>query len=225
MEKTRDDLFDIGDTSDKTWWERLFSLTPEGIEDVSYIEPVTYSATKEDGFSDDYLIVESDVEALSDYCHAAEISGETVYLLRYALADNYRYVKMPYDVTEMEDNGEAQIRSDAMIYWVQENVYLDFDIIQLAFGNDPENLTVFGVVASPTDGFAAIQVTGSGKKTEEKFDWQALFRKILAIVMIFVAVLVIVWLIGKLGEIGQAKTNREIRKYLKNQNKNQNRRK
>ena len=94
-----------------------------------------------------------------------------------------------------------------------------------AFGNDPENLTVFGVVASPTDGFAAIQVTGSGKKTEEKFDWQALFRKILAIVMIFVAVLVIVWLIGKLGEIGQAKTNREIRKYLKNQKKNQNRRK
>ncbi len=218
--KTRDDLFDVEDWKDGYKWYELplvdWLSSNETVTDVPYFEKVTYKNTLSSTFGEDYLVSDIDIDGLSNYCKEAENNEEIVYILRYALTDDYASSNMSYE--GCGNNGG--LATDTFMF--QTSVYCDFDIIQLAFGNDPENLTVFGVVSSPTDGF--VDVTPP-KKDEEEFDWEALFRKILAIVMIFVAVLVIVWLIGKLGEIGQAKTNREIRKYLKNQNKNQNRRK
>lgn len=224
-ERTREELFDISDlNSTLSWWEKLFTFSTEGLtaSDVPYIQKVTYLDTKGSDFSDEFMVVETDVDELQDYCAQAALSNESVYLLRYAIADNYGYSELYHENCEA---CAGDTSCDAALYMVRGNAYLDFDIIQLSFGNDAENITTFGVVASPTDGFFPGEVWG---EKGEEYDWMALIRKILSIVMVVVVLFVIIWLIGKFGTIGQARTNREVRKYYKNKNKkskNRNRRK
>lgn len=216
-EKNRDELFDIEDsTSNLPWWQKLLRFGSFGTtaQDVPYIEQVSWIDTQASDFSDTFFVSESDVEDLQKFCKDASVNAENVYLLRYAKADNYAYADL-YHENCVDCKGDSSC--DSKLYMLQGNAYLNFDIIKLSFGDEPKDLTVFGVVASPTDGFFPGEVWDSGTK-EDKDPW-AWLKKLVAVALIVVLVGVVIWLIGLFGELGQASTNRQILRELRRRKK------
>lgn len=211
-EKNRDQLFDISDTtSGLPWWKKIFHFLSAGVTatDVSYIEQVSYVDTLKSNFSDTYFVAENEVEDLQNFCKEAALRSENVYLLRYALADNYAYADLYHENCEL---CEGDSSCNAELYMIQGNAYLDFDIIKLTFGDTIDNLAVFGVVASPTDGFFP-GVIFDGKK--DPFDWRALLRKVIAVFLVFVLAVALFWCFSLLMQLGQASTSRQLLREYK----------
>lgn len=116
------------------------------IQDMKYIEQVKYTdfpSTPENA-SSKYLVSVNDITAFRDYCSDAARNSENVYLLRYAISDDYHCLEM------------EKSNLDGNIMLVQENVYLDFDIITLSFEKNG-NITVIPVASDPSDGFTDIE--------------------------------------------------------------------
>ena len=130
-------------------------------------------------------------------------------MLRYAQANNYAYADLYH---ENCDECKGDTSCDAKLYMIQGNAYLDFDIIKLTFGDTVDDLTVFGVVASPTDGFFPGQVFDD---KDPEFDLLSLLKKIFAVFVICVLAVFVVWAVGLFGQLGEASTNRQILRELK----------
>lgn len=208
-EITRDDLFDVeGVPENRKWWQVLFGTNDSGIVEsgISYIQPIKLSDVTSEDFSETFYVDESDVAELKDYCLSESLLGNNVYVLRYALSDDYRVTDLIFD-----EGDDVHLDMSETIYAVQEKAYLDFDMIKLTFGDDVENLTVFGVVSSPTDGFAGIVIPEPNKDV----DWLAVLKKIIAVVFIGLLAFLFVWVVGLFGQLGEASTNRQILRELK----------
>ena len=239
--KTRDDVFDMDSFADThNWYQGVINyglfydkdMHDETITNAKYIQPVTSADFVVADFSKEFLVSENDIVSLAKYCQNAEKNSENVYLLRFATSDCYTqdvlqlypFWKLSVDNLKAWYNDSTGKRvSTKALTFIEEDVYLDFDIISLGFSDDGEDVTTIGVVMSPVDIFPnleGIQTSPDPIPVPDDDTW----KKLLAIILLAVGALGIARLVGKLGEIGQAKTNREIRKYLKNQNKNQNRR-
>ena len=169
------------------------------IQDMKYIEQVNYTdipSTPENA-SSKYLVSVDDITAFRDYCSDAARNSENVYLLRYAISDDYHCLEM------------EKSNLDGNIMLVQENVYLDFDIITLSFEKNGD-ITVIPVVSDPTDGFTGIEnVTplppdeALGEFVDNSFDglkdwWKDSSRKLLALGAVILGIVVVALILSKL---------------------------
>ena len=120
------------------------------IENAKYIEEVTNEklSGNETEISNLLLVSNADVSGLKSFYNDAENNNEVVYLLRYGLSDSYYNLMLSGNVNN----------KSCSVFFVQQDVYLDFDIIQFTFGNE-ENITVIPVVSTPTDGFTDVENT------------------------------------------------------------------
>ncbi|MBQ7294265.1 MAG: hypothetical protein IJW79_11065, partial [Clostridia bacterium] len=120
------------------------------IENAKYIEEVTNEklSGNETEISNLLLVSNADVSGLKSFYNDAENNNEVVYLLRYGLSDSYYNLMLAGDVNN----------KSCSVLFVQQDVYLDFDIIQFTFGNE-ENITVIPVVSTSTDGFTDVENT------------------------------------------------------------------
>lgn len=155
IDKDADDIFtlDAYDSSSFfSWWYGLFhDVETEARRDI---QPI-YEVQAKDLVGTDkmlataLMIAEEDVSRFRSYCNDSFGRGQKVYLFRYAVSD-YRSVPIQYRkdaVISVNQNGKA--------YAAYENVFLDFDIIQLTLNADGV-YTVIPVVNSPADVISTI---------------------------------------------------------------------
>ena len=237
--KTRDDVFDMDSFADThNWFQGVFNYGlfydkdkhDETIANAKFIQPVSSADFVADDFSKQFLVSKNDVVSLARYCQEAERNNENVYLLRFATSDCYTqnvmklnaFGKQPVNNLKAWYNDPSGKRvSTTDLAFIEEDVYLDFDIITLGFSDDGKDITTLGVVMSPTDiipELDGIQTGGDAPPTVD--DWKDMARKIAGIAMIVAVALLIIWFVGKLGKVEELRTNREIRKHLKDQNRN-----
>lgn len=135
-------------------WDYAFNIDKydNSIDDVKYIEKIN-PIDFEDANSDTFRVDESYLADMEKFQSAEALKGNTTYLLRYAYADDYY-------CTEMTTSGTGV---DGKVLAVQENVYLDFDILTLSFRSEPKDgksvpiITKIPVVSDPTDGFTDVK--------------------------------------------------------------------
>lgn len=148
------DVFSLkGYNSNHIWLERWFdfgifsdSKDYDDIKNKKYIEEIeTSSIFSSSDFSKNYLVDDIYKSEFSNFYSEAKANNENVYLLRYAVADDY-YVND--DVEGVDIDGDFLMASS--------NVYVDFDIIQFEFKNKLGKTTVIPVVSNPTSGASAI---------------------------------------------------------------------
>ena len=162
----------------------------ETIQNAKYIEQVKYTdiPSTPEVASSKYLVSVNDITAFRDYCSDAARNDENVYLLRYAKSDDYYCLNMTSSL-------------DGNIMLVQENVYLDFDIISLSFEKDGK-ITVIPVVSDLTDGFTGIEnVTPlpPDEAISEYFQnlknwWQDSAPKLVGLLILIVSIILLGWL-------------------------------
>ena len=203
-------------------WFYDYEEFDERIKDAKYIQPLEDADFSSSTFCSDYFVSSSDVEALKTYCANAGKNDENVYLLRFAYSDCYTE-NVWFDLTAPVIKAKYNIpgstaTSETEILLIQEDVYLDFDIIQLGFSDDGENVTTIAVTSSPVDVFTGI-VGLPGVGRGDDVDFKDLLQKIVAVFLIVVFVGVVIWIIGLFGELGQASTNRQILRELRRRNR------
>ncbi len=162
----------------------------ETIQKAKYIEQVKYTdiPSTPEVASSKYLVSVNDITAFCNYCSDAARNDENVYLLRYAKSDDYYCLNMTSSL-------------DGNIMLVQENVYLDFDIISLSFEKDGK-ITVIPVVSDLTDGFTGIEnVTPlpPDEAISEYFQnlknwWQDSAPKLVGLLILIVSIILLGWL-------------------------------
>ena len=163
---TSEDVFSMESFKDSennnfvNWWKNLFlgkwgyvfdlDEYDNSIKKAKYIEEVTEKklSGNEEETSNSLFVSKDDVSDLKKFYYSSESNNETVYLLRYALTDNYYYSERTEN--SFEDSTTPSI--------AQFDVYLDFDIIQFTFENE-EGITVIPIVSTPTDAFVDVENT------------------------------------------------------------------
>lgn len=225
--KTRDEIFNMPSYDDSSkWYDRLrdFGLFyksaehDETLENVKYIQPVTMSSFLVDDFSKEYLVAEEEVETLHSYVSNAWKNEENTYLLRFAHTDNYHVVggsnyRLAYD----DPFSNEVAYSD--VWLVEEDVYLQFDIIKLDFSDDGKEITTFGVAATSINIFpapGAIQTENDDLNLDSDLTW---LYKLAAVLLIGVLGFSVIWVIGLFGQLGEASTNRQILRELRRRNR------
>lgn len=115
----------------------------KGITDKKYIEQIdTVSVFNDSDFSKNYLVDEIYIDDFKSFYNSATANDENVYLLRYAIADDYF----------SNDNLRGQ-NIDGNFIMCQGNVYLNFDFIYFSFMDKKGNETIIPAVSNPTDGY------------------------------------------------------------------------
>ncbi len=224
FEKNRDDLFDLTVGGHRNWWETIWNLDhPTTTETYEYIQPVSKYDVQSDTFCEDFLVNDIYKDEILEACKNE--NGDRVYLLHYAASDNY--ISDDFYVAEFYvDEGKKAFTgfmdwvglevSDSL-FAVEQDVYLDFDIIKLTFGNNRNSLKTIAAVSSPTDGFA--DVYSPPKPKLEWPDWWMWIR----LALFFVLVIFIIFGVSKIVSFfragREASVYREMRKYYRNQNK------
>lgn len=123
-----------------------------GVEDVLALKRITSSdfvdTDKKDNkaVNDNLLVSSDDIGYLIDFQNEQSDKGENTYLLHYDWTDDYYSTEL------------AGKNLDGKFLLVEQNVYIDFDIISLDFKKG-EKITTIAVVSDPTDGFTGIQNT------------------------------------------------------------------
>ena len=154
------------------------------IDNIRYIEPITNSAFTDANFEKNYLVDDLYKNEFMNFYNTATANGENVYLLRYAIADDY----YSHDL-----NGSG---IDGNFIMCQGNVYLNFDFIEFGFGSS-ENLKIIPVVSDPTNGFFDGMDTTPDKSTlgdwlkELKVQLERLM-KVFGIILLVLAVIAVV---------------------------------
>lgn len=217
-EKNRDDLFDITVEVNYKWWQNLLHLKdPSSVETYEYIQSITKNDITSETFSSDFLVNDIYVDDIVKIIDNDQ--GDPVYILHYAVSDTYFVDE--YFVGELDENGEIDDISDSKCFSVEQDVYLDFDVIYMTFGNDPAELTTIGVVMSPQDGFADVYSPPGGEPGGDKDDNK--LKMILALILGLVGIVLVLWLVSQVvsfvNAAGQASYQREAKKYYKNKNK------
>lgn len=110
------------------------------------------SASKKKAISDTLCVNYNDVDSLQRYYSQAKAKKEKVVLFRFATSDYYSEMAdiVYYDTTSRFDVSMPRLEKDSAAYIAQESVFLDFDIIQLAFTKNGVE-TIIPVVMSPMD--------------------------------------------------------------------------
>ena len=137
-------------------WDYLFKDDQAVLQDVAPILAISskdLSGTAE-SVSERLLVGKSDVSDIKAYVANAEANDQTVFLFRFACTE---YYSEEVNVYKYENHWKNHTIYDHSInkvkecaYVAQENIFLDFDIIQLTFNNDGV-YTVIPIVASPID--------------------------------------------------------------------------
>lgn len=151
IDKDADDLFTLNafdGSSFSSWWYSLFhDVETSAKRDIKPIFEVQAKdlAVSDETLSSNLMIAKEDVSSFRAYCNSTFLKGEKVYLFRYAVSD-YNLASIEYwnisKVFNTVQRGKA--------YAAEENVFFDFDIIQLTFNADGV-YTVIPVVSSPVD--------------------------------------------------------------------------
>lgn len=191
--------FDAGDTFDmlnytdtNSGWKRffagLFGLSPRELDEsylgVSPIRIVTDSDMEKADISRTLLINgnETELNEFKAFYNTAKNNNETVVLFRFAQTDYECLPVMCYNRftgENLDKNGLFDsVDYGESTYVVQENVFLNFDIIQLTFNKDGV-YTVIPVVNSPIDIYNDITLP----KQATSF-WKLLLTYILLILLL-----------------------------------------
>jgi hypothetical protein len=233
--KTRDDVFDMDSFADThNWFQGVFNYGlfydkdkyDETIANAKFIQPVSSADFVVDDFSKQFLVSKNDVVSLAKYCQDAERNDENVYLLRFATSDCYTQNVLPFGrgnekqlantiLAWYNDASGKRVSTDALAF-IEEDVYLDFDIITLGFSDDGVDITTLGVVMSPVDVFPDLEGIQTGN---DRFPTDMIpdMRKIIGVLMVVAAAFLLIVLVRK---IGQARTNQQLQKFLKDQHRN-----
>ncbi len=188
----------------RNWWEILWGLKGEDIgkdfDDIKAIEPISDSVLEftDDVISKELLISKNDVSTFRKSLKDAKANNETVYVFRYMVSD---YVSQ--EATLLEKTSILGVNSlkeiDSNAYFFQETINLNFDIIDVGFG-DEGNEVIVPVVANPTDN------VGEGTppiNTTPDFSYRSWLEKIQARISSFLASLKgTMALIGRYALIG-----------------------
>lgn len=174
-------------------WDKLFGNYTSNFSSVKAIETVTEIPSTED--NEKYYVSETDMDDFISYAEQAENNNETVCLFRYALTDYYSV--QAYNV-ENETNFlgiDVTNEIDKDAYLCMENVFLDFDIIDITFCRDGV-YTVIPVVSDPIDIFA--DVTPPPDFEEDGLAWWQILLIVLGVVLaVYLVYKLIKWISGK----------------------------
>ena len=188
----------------ENWWKVLWGLEDKYIskdfEDIKAIEPISDSVLEytDEAISSELLISQNDVSAFRRSVKDAKSNDETVYVFRYMVSD---YISQ--EATLLKKGTTLGIeewkKADTNAYFFQETVNLNFDIIDIGFG-DEGNEVIVPVVANPTDN------VGEGTppiNTTPDFSYRSWLEKIQARISLFLANLKgTIALIGRYALIG-----------------------
>ncbi len=167
-------------------WDYIFNIDKydNSLDGVKYIEKLTASDLR--GSTADTLRVDAGyLDDIREFQAAEALKGNTTYLLRYAYSDDYYCVELTTSGTGVDGN----------VLMVQENVYLDFDIITLSFRSEAQDgvsvpiVTTLPVVSDPTDGFTDIKNETPDHDILGNMDW---FRTLLGAVLGFVLMIAMI---------------------------------
>lgn len=191
-----DDLFDLkgfnAGSDIANWWHGLWGYNNADIESIGPIyevNAVDLVGTDKD-ISNNLLIAQSDVAAFKTYCADEMAKDKTIFLFRYGQSE---YQEMPVLVSPTGITSVfSQLDNQSLRF---QTVDMNFDIIQLGFGN-ANQLVVIPVVASPIDVIANSE--GIIKNPLLKNDipwWVYLIIAIVVLVLIIVfAPQIITWI-------------------------------
>lgn len=152
----------------KSFWQRIFGgydveTTYETLDAFYYVSASDLVGTNAEIAARLY-IHEDDVDALKERYYAAAANDETVVLFRFASTDYYAW-KITSAYSFSSDDPRAVARESFVAknvdenytgYIAQETVFLNFDIISIAFTNEDGVTTVIPVVMSPQDVISGI---------------------------------------------------------------------
>lgn len=158
-----EDAFDFTEYAPdvKGWgqlWDYLFKDDQAVLQDVAPILAISskdLSGTAE-SVSERLLVGQADVSDIKAYVANAEANDQTVFLFRFACTEYYSEEVNVYKYENHWADGVPfnhtfnNIGLMDCAYVAQENVFLNFDIIQLTFNKDG-TYTIIPVVASPID--------------------------------------------------------------------------
>jgi len=220
--KTRDDLFNM-DSYDEThnWFEKIsdFGLFydktahDDKVKNAKYIEPITSAICSSSSFSSSYFVAEKDVTAVKSYVSQAEANGENAYLLRFAYTDNYKMLGGSNDYKyRLVDR---QTEDTYEVVFIEQDVYLDFNIITLGFSDTGEDVTTFGVSMASIDIFPSIEGVQTTPDPFPIRDVTDPIKKIFAIVLVVVLCFAAIWLVRLFNQWEEARTNRAILREMR----------
>ena len=197
-----DDPFDMTsfDSTASGWdkfvlsWQQFFGgKSWDWGEDVSDIEPIKY-VTDEDFAGTD--AVNADNLFINDFDYGAfktfyDIQSEKndVFLLRFAVTDYYANLQE----VSLSDK-LVQISDRTSTYMARETVFLNFDIIELAFKMEDGTETVLGVVADPIDII-------SGITPPNMVDGMSLWEKIIALICLVVLIIALLYFLPMIATV------------------------
>lgn len=175
----------------------------ETIEDANYLMKLSlddFKGATPSTMAKNLLVSSNDIDNLSDFVTTASTEGKSVYLLRYAVTNDY--FSMPLDYSQEGLVVDDAFSDDAL--YVEETVYLDFDIIQFTFKDDLGKETVISVKSDPSDGFTdIISLLANwkfidfpdlfGKAGEAIVQW---FQYLVAVVLVVAVVIIVIKIAG-----------------------------
>lgn len=182
--------FEIAD-ADQSKWNKFWFGT--NYETVTYSPIVTLSAgdldLSDDAFSEKFYVGKEDVKRIKENARKDLNNNKVPVLLRFAVTDYYASTAR-FDYAE-EDAFEMSGHDG---YVAQETLFLDFDVISLTF-TDPDGFkdVVIGVVSDPID-----IINGLTPPSDLEVDEQSWFKKIVALIVIFIVVVAFHEPLGKL---------------------------
>lgn len=153
-----------------SWWETFFTVNTIEDKTIAPIKSVTSDEVigSDSKVSENLLIAKNDVDDFREYLNNATENEETVFLFRFAETDYLSYSNL--QVSYEKRLGDFYFpATDYAMSSAHENVFLDFDIIQLTLTNDAMFYTI-PVVSSPFDIISDVDVTLEDKSLNT-FTW------------------------------------------------------
>lgn len=197
------DLLSYGDTHNgwDNFWAKLIHGTDtdeKSYLDIPAIQQIkTNHALILEAYKKDYYINDEDVDSIQDYINSFGTTSYNFFILRfdqaYYEATDLRY---GYETTRSIGSGGVYVpavQGDIVGYFAKQyTAVLDFDIIDVSFINDQEEITVLAVVSDPINIYPGIEPPLKGNL----WDW---LKRILigyysiALIILLIVGLVYVW--------------------------------
>lgn len=150
--------------TDASWWDLLWGLksgiVENNISPIYIVEDDVLSLSAVDA-SNKYLIAQRDLEDFRNYYREQKLQDKTTFLFRFA---NTKYTQEQLWVQWFNESwwyphsGYRVSQTEYPSALAQQNVFLDFDIIDLTLTNEG-NYYVIPVVSSPIDIISDVEVT------------------------------------------------------------------
>lgn len=154
---TADDTFDLTQTIVKqTWWEKLWGLegSQAEINKIFTDQPVIYKVSDSDfGYSDDVnaqrlFVAEEDFSDFESSYIDAKANDESLFLFRYRTSTYEAYEAAFFIESQTLERFNFYGTNG---YFFEQDVDLDFDIIDVMFRTEEGEETIIPVVSAPAD--------------------------------------------------------------------------